>query len=505
MTTDYSAPTPTIAPPSPRHVDAQYTASSSPFPSPSHIGPSSSSSSAGRMAQSIPRSPRVPSHPIVLHRLPPSSAITKESVFASELELDKQTKQVQRERELKEALQDQVWSFDRAAVRDAQGTWSALQAQNRSGSSDAKGKDRSDSWGSTKGFVRPPQAFELYRAIDKHDIEFIMRVRDHAFHLLLQKNGADFPIVYASRLGDGHRDIVILLVGALSRYVNHLEPEDFEKRETKNTLKSLRANTKPQLTLASVQPLLFNLHRQLKLAIDHTIVHLPPGQTPMLLSSYLQVLIMSEGDSFLYKSIQSISLLLRDTTAVASSSTSSSSRRVEISSQELSARSRPVHEAEEIMRRFCTKELRGVKGGVGDVEDYIANATLDLVLMSAWSLAASQLNADLLPTHTFARDMRTWKELTDAIEHHTNTQTAEGGSKHGSSSGGGGGGGYTRLVNPRLRRTLHVLCELAGDSKKGVRGRLRDVQLALDGVDDRDGGDDGGGGGGEQRERERGG
>ncbi|OCF43328.1 hypothetical protein I317_02897 [Kwoniella heveanensis CBS 569] len=422
MTTDYSAPTPTVAPPSPRYA---HHSPSSPSLAPGVSGSSSRSTSSTSTANL--RSPRIPSHPIVLHRLPPSSAITKESVFASELELDKQTKQIQRERELKEALQDQVWSFDRAAVRDEQGTWSALQAQNVG---KGKGKDRSDSWGSTKGFVRPPQAFELYRAIDKHDIDFIMRVRDHAFHLLLQKNGAEFPIVYASRLGDGHRDIVILLVGALSRYVNHLEPEDFEKRETKNTLKSLR-----ELDITF-----------LKLAIDHTLLHLPPGQTPMLLSSYLQVLIMSEGDTFLYKSIQSISLLLRD----------------------FESRSRPVHEAEEIMRRFCTKELRGVRGGVGDVEDYIANATLDLVLMSAWSLAAGQLgpSAELLPTHTFARDMRTWKELSDAIEHHTNTNS---------------GSNYKRLVNPRVRRMLDMLCEIAGDSKKGVRGRLRDVALALDG------------------------
>ncbi|WVF68138.1 hypothetical protein IAT40_002901 [Kwoniella sp. CBS 6097] len=452
--TDYSAPTPSVAPPSPRHAHH-------PPLSPSHAGakagPSPSSGSeptrtslSQSQSQSTLRSPRIPSHPIVLHRLPPSSAITKESVFASELELDKQTKQIQRERELKEALQDQVWSFDRAAVRDEQGTWSAIQAQNRAGAGangKGKGKDRSDSWGSTRGFMRPPQAFELYRAIDKHDIDFIMRVRDHAFHLLLQKNGAEFPIVYASRLGDGHRDIVILLVGALSRYVNHLEPEDFEKRETKNTLKSLRAN--------------------LKLAIDHTLLHLPPGQTPMLLSSYLQVLIMSEGDSFLYKSIQSISLLLRDPS---SSFTAPAPAPGSGLSHSLNMKTRPVHEAEEIMRRFCTKELRGVKGGVGDVEDYIANATLDLVLMSAWSLAASQMNVQvaLLPTHTFARDLRTWKELSDAIEQQTNSDNNN----------------YKRLVNPRVRRLLDSLRDLAGDSKKGVRGRLRDVALALDGKEE---------------------
>jgi hypothetical protein len=32
-----------------------------------------------------------------------------------------------------------------------------------------------------------------------------MRVRDHAFPLLLQKNAGEFPIVYASRIGKSHK------------------------------------------------------------------------------------------------------------------------------------------------------------------------------------------------------------------------------------------------------------------------------------------------------------
>jgi hypothetical protein len=81
-----------------------------------------------------------------------------------------------------------------------------------------KGKEK-DTMGkeSSKGFIRPPQAYELYQAIDRKDIDFIMRVRDHSFGLLLQKNAGEFPIVYASRIGEGHRDVVILLIGAMSR------------------------------------------------------------------------------------------------------------------------------------------------------------------------------------------------------------------------------------------------------------------------------------------------
>lgn len=82
---------------------------------------------------------------------------------------------------------------------------------------------------------------------------------------------------------------------------------------------------------------------------------------------------MSEGDSFIHKAIYDISLLIRD------------------------PGSKPVQAAEELIRRFCTKELRGVEGGVMGVEDYIANAVVDLVIMSTWSIAATQLGVDGLP------------------------------------------------------------------------------------------------------------
>ena len=42
------------------------------------------------------------------------------------------------------------------------------------------------------------------------------------------------------RIGPSHRDVTILLVGALSRWVNHLEDEELEKLKTKQLLKALR-------------------------------------------------------------------------------------------------------------------------------------------------------------------------------------------------------------------------------------------------------------------------
>ena len=41
------------------------------------------------------------------------------------------------------------------------------------------------------------------------------------------------------RIGESHRDVAIILVGALSRFVNHLEEEDLRSPQTKNLLKAL--------------------------------------------------------------------------------------------------------------------------------------------------------------------------------------------------------------------------------------------------------------------------
>lgn len=191
-----------------------------------------------------PRSPArnlLPPSPIPIMALPPSASLVTESLASSELELDRQTRQLARERELAEALQDQQFEVERQNARNTS-FWTMGKGKQKAGGA------TSGSNGPTKGFAHPPQAYELYQAIDKHDIEFIMRVRDHAFNLLLQKNAGEFPIVYAGRIGPSHRDIVILLIGALSRYVNHLEDEDFEKKETKGTLKALSRSLQTPLS-----------------------------------------------------------------------------------------------------------------------------------------------------------------------------------------------------------------------------------------------------------------
>jgi hypothetical protein len=42
------------------------------------------------------------------------------------------------------------------------------------------------------------------------------------------------------RIGQSHRDVAILLLGAFSRYINHLNDDDIPKPRTKMILKALR-------------------------------------------------------------------------------------------------------------------------------------------------------------------------------------------------------------------------------------------------------------------------
>jgi hypothetical protein len=82
---------------------------------------------------------------------------------------------------------------------------------------------------------------------------------------------------------------------------------------------------------------------------------------------------MSEGDHWVHKTVHDIGLLLRD------------------------EHSSPVSAAEDAVRKFGTRELRSAPNGFSGVEEYFANAALDLVIMAAWSVAGAQIGADPLP------------------------------------------------------------------------------------------------------------
>ena len=83
-----------------------------------------------------------------------------------------------------------------------------------------------------------------------------MEVRDRAFHVsgglsianrdlqldqvLLKKSGNATPLVHSMRIGQSHSDVTIILLGALSRWVNNLPDEEVNLPRTQVLLRALR-------------------------------------------------------------------------------------------------------------------------------------------------------------------------------------------------------------------------------------------------------------------------
>jgi hypothetical protein len=96
----------------------------------------------------------------------------------------------------------------------------------------------------------------VFRAVERKDIMFLMEVRDRAFpvvqlpcisllvlmipQLLLRKTGDATPLLHAMRIGQSHRDVAIILLGAFSRWINHLEDGEIGLPRTRVILKALR-------------------------------------------------------------------------------------------------------------------------------------------------------------------------------------------------------------------------------------------------------------------------
>ncbi|KAF5317595.1 hypothetical protein D9611_014871 [Ephemerocybe angulata] len=169
------------------------------------------------------------------------------------------------------------------------------------------------------------QPFEVMRAVEESNIMFLMEVRDRAFPLLLRTSGGQTPLVHAIRIGN--RDVAIVLLGAFSRYINHLEDDEVLKPQTQAHLKALRTG--------------------LKLAINQGLANSQPD----LIASFMQTLIMSEGDKWVWAQVSMVSRELNAGTE-----------------------GRPVTLAGATVRKFATREL-GKADLIASLEDYIANAT----------------------------------------------------------------------------------------------------------------------------------
>lgn len=223
------------------------------------------------------------------------------------------------------------------------------------------------------GGWKEPQPFEVFRAIEHKDIMFLMEVRDRAFPLLLRKTGDATPLLHAMRIGQSHRDVAVLLLGAFSRWINHLEDSEIGLPRTRVILKALRTN--------------------LKLGIDYGLYK---SQSD-LVASFMQTLVMSEGEKWIRAQVSSASLALRSGNA-----------------------GKPVSTAEAAVRKFATKELSKADA-IAALEDYVANATTDLLLLGAWAIALESIEGEPIPVYYFARDDRVFKAFMDRVNTHQAT------------------------------------------------------------------------------------
>ncbi|KAI0303224.1 hypothetical protein BC826DRAFT_1089604 [Russula brevipes] len=177
----------------------------------------------------------------------------------------------------------------------------------------------------TKGPWKDPEPWEVLRAVESKDVIYLMEVRDRAFHALVRPSGGVTPLIHAMRIGKSHHD------------------EDFAKKETRSLLVSLRGS--------------------LKVAIDYGL----QSSQSDLLASFMQTLVMSEGDVWIQE------------------------------------------------QRVATHAL-GKAPLIADLEDYISNATLDLLMMAAWSLALESFSGEPIPAYYFARDDRVYRVFTERLD-----------------------------------------------------------------------------------------
>lgn len=262
---------------------------------------------------------------------------------------------------MEETLQNEDIEQDRRSLPPSPRSASSIRSLVRSIVSHRVGRSPSAGWENL-------QPYEVMKAVEEKDIIFLMEIRDKAFPLLLQSSGGETPLVHAIRTGN--KDVAIVLLGAFSRWINYLEDADIQKPQTQSYLKTLRVG--------------------LKLAINEGLAK---SQSD-LIASFMQTLVMSEGDKWVYSQASTVSRALNAGTE-----------------------GKPVRVAGDAVRRFATKEL-GKADLIASLEDYVANATADLLMFGAWANALQTIKGAPMPSYYFARDDRVYKAFTERLDAH---------------------------------------------------------------------------------------
>jgi len=263
---------------------------------------------------------------------------------------------------------------------------------------------------------RAPEQWEIFRAIEKKDLMYLSEVRNRYFTMLLRYHGDATPIVYALRIGKSHEEVALFMLGMFSKYVNEIPDDDFGKPEAKEVLKLLRLN--------------------LGLAIDFGL----QTHQQNLIPSFMQTLVMSEGEQWVKESAAHIASLLHDKGA------------------------KPVASADTAVRRFFTPRLKNANMILG-VEEYIANAATDLVIMGAWLCVMERVKAEPIPAWYFARDDRVYGAFKERLSEHRDA--------------------VSRL-NRRLRWQLRVLRTILQGQSLSFHGKLSRLAEEFDNETSRD-------------------
>ncbi|KAG8696076.1 hypothetical protein FRC08_007381 [Ceratobasidium sp. 394] len=217
--------------------------------------------------------------------------------------------------------------------------------------------------------VRPrgwkePEHWEVVQAIEKRDVIKLSQIRDHSFHVLLRRVNNTSPLEHAMRIG--HTDMSILILGMFSRWINHLDEEDFARKKVMINLNAIRVNLR------------FAISRGLQ------------NNQPDLISSYLQTIVMSHGETWLRTAIADVSRELG-----------------------LGSEGSPAETAIMSIKNFFTKELTKAESILA-VDEYVANAGCDLLMLGAWAQVMHRIpSAQPLPLHYFARDDRIYRDFID--------------------------------------------------------------------------------------------
>jgi hypothetical protein len=206
--------------------------------------------------------------------------------------------------------------------------------------------------------LSPKQGYQLgdlLKAIDEGNHETLSVIRDNNFSLFLTGRGLLNPLQYAMNT---HNDAMIVgVIGVLSSWVNRLDAATLATREGREILKQVRGN----------------LHLAIRFAIENHV--------PAALASYVQTLVMSEGDTWLREVVETVAR--------------------EVGAGRLND---ALGHAERAMQRFLVDALK--KGGGAEVEDYRLNATTDLLMMGCAHALGKPIGV-----HCFARDRRVLDEL----------------------------------------------------------------------------------------------